>query len=93
MSQSMRDMILFRHIILEVSSVFGMKCDSCNSYTTTFEDNKGSFELEKEPKYRPKTSHRSIKWNHFREHIKKGTSKIVYTKTNEQQSDIMKMIR
>ena len=41
LSQSMRDLIPLRHIMLEVSSLFGMKCDSCNSYTTTFEDNKG----------------------------------------------------
>ena len=45
LSQSMRYLIPLRHIMLEVSSVFGMKCDSCNSYTTTFEDNKGAIEL------------------------------------------------
>ena len=49
----MRYFIPLRHIMLEVSSIFGMKCDSCNSYTTTFEDNKGAIELAKEPKYRP----------------------------------------
>ena len=59
-----------------------MKCDLCNSYTTTFEDNKGAIELEKEPKYRPLTKHLSIKWHHFRDNIKRGTSKIVYTETN-----------
>ena len=47
--------------MLKGSSVFGMKCDSCNSYTTTFEDNKGEIELAKEPKYRPKkTSFRQM---------------------------------
>ena len=46
MSQRMRDLIPFRHIILEVSCVFGMKYDSCNSYTTTFENNKVAIELE-----------------------------------------------
>ena len=35
--------------MLAVSSVFGMKCDYCNLYTTTFEDNKGAVELSKEP--------------------------------------------
>ena len=68
--QSMIDLIPLRHIMLEVSSVFGMKYYSCNSYTTSFEDNKGSIGLAKEPKYRPQTKHISIKWNHFREHIK-----------------------
>ena len=50
MSQNMRDLIALRQIMLVVSSVFGMKCDSCNSYTTTFEKNKGATELEKEPR-------------------------------------------
>ena len=67
--------------MLEVSSIFGIKFDSCNSYTTTFEENKGSIELAEEPKYRPQTKHISIKWHHFREHIKQGTSKIVYIET------------
>ena len=89
LSQIMRDLIPLRHIMLEVSSVFGMKFDSCNSCTTTFKDNKGEIELAKEPKYRPRTKHLSIKWHHFREHIKRGTSKTVYVETNEQQADIM----
>ena len=75
--------------MLELSSVFGIKFDSYNSYTTTFEYNKGAIELEKEPKYRPRTKHPSIKWHHFRDHIKRVTSKIVYIEMNEQQADIM----
>ena len=51
----MMDLIPLRKIMLDVSSVFGMKCDSCNSYTITFEDNKGAIELGKEPKYIPQT--------------------------------------
>ena len=50
LTQILRYLIPLRHIMLEVSSLFGMKCDSCNSYTTTFEDNKGEIELAKEPK-------------------------------------------
>ena len=53
MSQIMRDLIPFIQIMLDVSNVFGMKSDSCNSYTTTFKDNKGAIGLAKEPKYRP----------------------------------------
>ena len=47
LSQSMRYLIPSRHIMLAVSSVFGMKCDLCNSYTTIFEENKGAIGLEK----------------------------------------------
>ena len=68
----MSDLIPLRRIMLEVSSVFEIKCDLCNSYTTNFEDNKGAIELAKEPKYKLQTKHLSIKWHHFREHIKQG---------------------
>ena len=50
LSQIMRYLIPLRHIVLEVSSVFGMKFDLCNSYTTAFEANKGSNELSKHQK-------------------------------------------
>ena len=89
LSQSMRDLIPLRHIMLEVSSVFGMKCDQSNSFKTTFEDNTGEIEFAKEPKYRPQTKYLSIKWHHFREHIKRGTSKILYDETSEQKAYIM----
>ena len=89
LSQSMIDLIQLRYMMLDVSSVFGMKCYSCNSYTTTFEDNKGAIELTKEPKYRPWTKHIFIKWHYSLEHIKRGTSKIVYVETNEQQGNNM----
>ena len=45
LSQSMRYFIPLGHILLEVSSMFVIKCDSCNSYTSTFEDNKRAIEL------------------------------------------------
>ena len=80
----MRYLIPLKHIMLEITSVFWMKCDSYNSYTTTFEENKGEIELSKEPNYTPRTKHISTKWNHFREHIKQGTPKIVYIETNDQ---------
>ena len=75
--------------MLEVSTVLVMKWYSCNSYPTTFHENKEAIELAKEPKYRPLKKHISIKWYFFREHNKLGTSKIVYIEINEQQADIM----
>ena len=60
LSQRVGYLIPLRQIFLGVSSVFGMKFDSRNSYTTTFKYNKEGIELEKEPKYRPK-KHISVK--------------------------------
>ena len=53
LSQIMIDMIPLRHIMLKVSNLFGMKSDSYNSYTKTFEYNTEAIDLAKEPKYRP----------------------------------------
>ena len=89
LSQSIWDLIPWMQTILDVPSVLGMKFDSCNSYTITFKDNKGSSELSKEPKYRPWSNQLSFKWHHFRDHIRWGTSKTDYIETNEQKSDIM----
>ena len=82
LSQSTRYLIPLRQIIFDVSVIFGMEFDFCNSYTTTFKYNKGAIELAKESKYRPRTKNISIKWDHFREHIRQVTSKIVYIETN-----------
>ena len=75
-------LIPLRSIMLEVPSVFGIKCDSCNSYATTLKYNKGAIELAKEPKHIPRTKHISIKWHHFREHIKPVTTKTLYIERN-----------
>ena len=82
LGQSMRDLIPLRHIMLDVSSVFGTKYGSCNLYTTTFEDNKGVIELVREPNYRPQTKHISVKWHNFREYTRRINSKIFYIETN-----------
>ena len=55
MGQILRDLIPLRKTTLDLSSVFGMKFDSYNSYTTTFDDNKGAIELSKVPNYIPRT--------------------------------------
>ena len=72
-------LIPLRCIMLLVSSVLGIKCDSCNSYTTTYEENKGRIESAKDPNNSTWTK-KIIKWNHLREHIKQSTSKIVILK-------------
>ena len=77
--QSMKYLIPLRKIMLDVSIVFGVKYDSCNSYTTTLEK-KRAIELAKEPKYKTQTIHLSIKWHHFIKHIIQGTSKIAILK-------------
>ena len=49
-----------------------------------FEDNNGAIELAKAPKIRPRTKHITLKYHHFREHVRKGLIKINPVDTLEQ---------
>ena len=53
-----------------------------------FEDNNGAIELSKAPNIRPRTKHTEIKYNHFREHVRKGLIEINLIDTLEQVADI-----
>ena len=53
-----------------------------------FKDNNGAIELAKAPKIRPHTKHISLKYHHFREHVRKGLIEINTIDTLEQVADI-----
>ena len=59
-----------------------------NTYSTMFEDNAGALQLATEPKYRPRTKHTSVKYHHFRQHVKNKVISIKAIDTNDQQADI-----
>ena len=89
LSQCIRDLIPIRTIIKELATILNMDISDSLIRSTVFEDNKGAIELAKEPKYRPRTKHIGLKWHHFREHVKKGTVKILYIDTKEQLADCL----
>ena len=76
-------LIPLRCIMLLVSSVLGIKFDSCNSYTTTYEENKGRIESAKDPNNSTwtKQNHKmeSFERTYQTKHIKDS-----YIETNEQ---------
>ena len=55
-----------------------------------FEDNNGAIELSKAPKICPGTKHIALRYNHFREHVRKGLIEINPIDTLEQVADIFK---
>ena len=83
-----RDLIPMRRQILEISKVFKIPCINLTIKCTLFEDNKGAEELDKFPKYRPRTKHIAIKFHHFREWVKNGKIIIKRVDTKEQEGDI-----
>ena len=53
-----------------------------------FEDNYGGIELAKDPKIHPQTKRISLKYHHYREHVRKGLIEINPIGTLEQVADI-----
>ena len=53
-----------------------------------FEDNNGAIRLAKAPKICPRTKHISLKYHHFRKHVRKGLIKINLIETLAQVSEI-----
>jgi len=87
LSQSMRDLIPIRNILIELSHLLNLSIHVPLTHSTVFEDNNGALELAKEPKYRPRTKHIAIKYHHFREHVKNKTIRIAKIDTKEQLAD------
>ena len=52
-----------------------------------FEDNNGAIKLAKAPKICPRTKHIALKYNHFREHVRKGLIEIIPIDILEQVAD------
>ena len=102
LSQAMRDVIPFMHLVEELggSLSFGMdkpevqlkqhKPNAADSKLVceVFEDNRGALELANVPKMRPRTKHIALKYHHFREHVRNGTIVVKPIDTREQIADI-----
>ena len=88
LSQSMRDLIPLRGILKELSGLLNVNNITPITHSSAFEDNNGALELAREPKYRPRTKHIAKKYQHFREHVKNKTIRVIAINTKEQIADI-----
>jgi hypothetical protein len=77
--------------LLEEAQKKGIKINAkpCKVLCKVFEDNEGAIEIAKVPKIRPRTKHLNIKYQHFREEVKKGTVSIYHVETREQMADML----
>jgi hypothetical protein len=62
--------------LTELSTLTCLSFDTTTTYSTIFEDNRGSVELANAPKMRPCTKHIALKYHHFRSHVASGDIKI-----------------
>jgi hypothetical protein len=88
LSQSLRDLIPMRAIIQELSPVYHISPQAAIAHSTVFEDNKGCVDLIAAPTMHPRSRHISIKYHHFREHVRAGHIRNKWIKTTEQLADI-----
>jgi hypothetical protein len=79
LSQSTRDLLPLRSLLLELSTATKLIVGSTTAHSTIFEDNKGCVELATAPKMRPRTRHIALKDHHFRSHIDNGNLQLVTT--------------
>ena len=70
LTQSMRNLIPLTGILQELAKVLHILDKVPTTHSSVFEDNNGALELAREPKYRPRTKHITIKYHYFREHVK-----------------------
>jgi hypothetical protein len=77
-----------RTIIQELSHVCNISSQDATTYSTIFKDNKGCVDLIAAPTMRPRSRHISIKYHHFREHVRTGLIRIKWISTHDQLADI-----
>ena len=90
LSTSLRDVIPLMELLQEAKTHGGtIPTTTPTVKCTLFEDNTGALELATMPKMRPRTKHIACKYHHFREHVRNGTIKIKYVKSENQLADIL----
>ncbi len=82
LSQSARDLIPMRSLLLELSTATKLIVGSTITHSTIFEDNKGCVDLASAPCMRPRTRHIGLKYHHFRSHVDLGHLSIQWIDTN-----------
>ena len=86
----MRELILLYNIFNELSTAKFIKSGNriSKTYSTVYEDNRGTLKLAREPKFHPCAKHIATKYHYFRHAISRGQIKIFPIDTKEQQADI-----
>ena len=88
LSQSMREVIPFMNLIVEVGEVFPLNNPKPKFHCKVFEDNRSCIRVAESPKFTPRTKHIAIKYHHFRKHVSDKTIAIFPINTSDQLADI-----
>ena len=75
-SQSTRDLIPIQKLVQYLNAFIKVNNKHMNKHSALFEDKAGTFQLEAELKYRPRTKNMCAKYYHVRHHVKKNVMPI-----------------
>ena len=89
LSQSLRDVLPLISLLRELKQSIPFEPSTPVIHCTVHEDNKGCIDLVEAPKVRPRTKHISLKYHHFRKHVKDGTVLVRYLESSKQIADIL----
>jgi len=90
LSQSMRELMPIRDLATEIMESMRMKSKpSFCTHSTVFEDNNGASTLATTPKMTPRSKHIAAKHWFFREHVHRGTTKVVKVNTKQNKADTL----
>ena len=89
LSQSLRDVLPLISLLRELKQSIPFEPSTPVIHCTVHEDNKGCIDLVEAPKMRPRTKHISLKYHHFRKHVKDGTVSVRYLESSKQIADIL----
>ena len=88
LSQSMREVIPFMHLIKEINNVFATNTNVPLFHCKVFEDNESCISIATKQKFSPRTEHIALKYHHFRSYVFNKTIEFLSIDTLEQTADI-----
>jgi hypothetical protein len=91
MSMTMRDLLPFQRLAVDVCKAMGLDETTVSTiHSTVWEDNDGALTLAKLPNNRvtPKSKHYAVKLHWFRSQLKPGVTDIKRVAADEQLADI-----
>ena len=88
LSQAMREVIPFMNLMVEVGDIFPLHNPKPEFHCKVFEDDNSCIIVLESTKFKLRTNHIAIKYNHFRKHVADKTIYIFPIDTKDQIADI-----
>jgi hypothetical protein len=89
LSQALHDVISLITLLQEINTVFPVHVSTPQFVCNVHKDNQSCITMATSQRFSPQTKHISLKYHHFRSHVKNGKIKITYCRTTEQKADLL----